>query len=208
MWQHDCWYCSLVVHGFYVAPETYGNPEDRHIRPGSLGLLRSCQRLYSDAIDVLYERNTFGMRSLGTLHLFLDSLVPKRLEHITSIYISPHVHPDYRGFETTFKLLATVPNLKRLCVELRGNLFRQPAWMKAKLLQAMCCVEQTEVYEVKIPWELVDLSDWLWACPFSLEGVYGEVIESGEREYLALLRNQRVDVRDWFFPGRKVLAEC
>ena len=37
------------------------------------------------------------------------------------------------------------------------------------------------MYEVKVPWELGGLSDLLWACPLSLEGVYGEAIESGER---------------------------
>ena len=201
MWKHDCWYCSLVVLGVHVPPESYGRPEDMYIRPGSLGLLRTCQRLYADAINVLYERNTFAMRSLGTLHLFLDSLVPQRLLHINSLHISPHIHSDHRTWETTFRLLSTIPNLKRLRVELRGDLLPKSPWLKARLLQAMCCVEQTEIYDVKVPWELEEIRDWIWACPFSLEGVYGEVIESGEKEYLALLRSQRVDIKDWFLSG-------
>jgi hypothetical protein len=203
MWKHDCWYCSLTVLGVHIAPESYGSPDDMYIRPGSLGLLRTCQRLYADAINILYECNTFAMRSLGTLHLFLDSLAPERLLHITSLYISPHVHSDHREWETTFRLLSTIPNLKRLRVELRGDLLPKSPWLKGRLLQAMCCVEQTEMYDVKVPWELEEIRDWIWACPFSLEGVYEEVIETGEKEYLALLRSQRVNVKDWFFPGCK-----
>jgi hypothetical protein len=62
----------------------------------------------------------------------------------------------------------------------------------------MCCIEQTDVHDFKVSWELEETRDCIEACPFTLEGTYGEVTESGEKEYLALLKRERIKVRDWF----------
>lgn len=146
------------------------------------------------------------MLSLGSLELFLGSLKTERREHVTSLYLSLMIHSNYREWEETWRMLARMRNLKNLRVELRGKLKEPEPWAKARLLQGMCCVEQTEVYEVKVPWELEETRDWVWACPFTLEGTYGEVFESGEKEYLAFLRRERIDLKDWLFPKLKTLA--
>jgi hypothetical protein len=45
----------------------------------------------------------------------------------------------------------------------------------------------------------------MWAMPFSLGDVHGEIAESGgEREYIELFKRNGVDVRGWLYPVAQV----
>ncbi|EGE04764.1 hypothetical protein TEQG_03937 [Trichophyton equinum CBS 127.97] len=56
---------------------------------GILSLLQSCRLMYTEAIEVLYARRTFSFEQPYTFLAFAHSILPQRLNAITSIEIAP-----------------------------------------------------------------------------------------------------------------------
>ncbi|KAL3485446.1 hypothetical protein BJX62DRAFT_242944 [Aspergillus germanicus] len=75
----------MVRSGHMVQPYLY-QPEPAH--PG-IGLLRVCRRIYSEAINILYEQNTFSL-NVHALNALPRTIIPTRLASIRTlrVYVS------------------------------------------------------------------------------------------------------------------------
>ena len=105
-------------------------------------LLRTCRRIYSEAIDLLYSANTFSFIDGPSLPRFLAAVIPPRRPGIHTIHIdanfswpnasllydTPSPGTDDRFRKEVWDTLAALPNLQYL--EFRIHPF--PARIKAK----------------------------------------------------------------------------
>ncbi|PGH15023.1 hypothetical protein AJ79_02705 [Helicocarpus griseus UAMH5409] len=90
------------------------NPEfESYMRGGELlSLLKSCRRIYSEAMDLLYSSNTFHFCHPKDLLALSSAILPQRMNSITSIHL--HFFPFYDTGLPEPRLSAVVGAMKHL----------------------------------------------------------------------------------------------
>ncbi|KAF2688149.1 hypothetical protein K458DRAFT_385719 [Lentithecium fluviatile CBS 122367] len=85
-----------------------------------IALLLSCQRIYSEALIILYERNIFHFRGGVTLPAFKQSIPAVQWNAIRKIHLStaysPFYHPNCN--RAGYKAPKTLPNWNQICEDL------------------------------------------------------------------------------------------
>ncbi|KAK2758284.1 hypothetical protein FQN54_004130 [Arachnomyces sp. PD_36] len=75
---HDCWGYTTHLGGYYSRPKHGFSERDG----GLLSLLKSCRKVYSEAIDILYTQNTFDFNHVDTILNLSTTILPYRLHSI------------------------------------------------------------------------------------------------------------------------------
>ncbi|KLJ06687.1 hypothetical protein EMPG_17825 [Blastomyces silverae] len=96
-----------------------------------LPLVKSCRRIYLEAINLLYSTNTFHFYHEDDFLAFSTATLPQRMEKLTSIHL--HYFPDYYSIASNPQLSAVIPtmtNLRRLDISFTAILGRRQssAW--------------------------------------------------------------------------------
>ncbi|KAI4094894.1 MAG: hypothetical protein LQ344_001939 [Seirophora lacunosa] len=111
----------------------FHDADTSHEERGIASLLRSCQQVYHEAIDVLYSSNTFDISDLGILKYFVQGVPPKRLALIRDLRVhwsmsllpssQPAPHKDFGGTWEMFWRIAMVElkGLRTVNIMLCGN---------------------------------------------------------------------------------------
>ena len=142
---HDCHYFNRVRYHDYcdgrltgmLSSEHHSHPTNRNDRDGLTNLLLTCRQILSEAIDLLYQKNTFIMHRYTTLLLFHGSLPPERFHSFRSLNLAwdyrvseaSSFPSDYRvqtNWQRAWTILAKLTKLQHLRVEFdiapyRGN---------------------------------------------------------------------------------------
>ncbi|KAJ5835865.1 hypothetical protein N7447_001891 [Penicillium robsamsonii] len=157
---HHCWGpLARRPVGNCITPMDYGsyyheNSEWRFDtrRVDFVPLLQSCRRVYSEAIDVIFQKNTFLFNHTNTIIEFTHTLLPQRASMIRTLQLS---FPDPGGlsWNRCCQVLATMlPNLKNLTIHLYPHVTnRLDDW-----LIPLHQIQQATVFDVLLikPWYL------------------------------------------------------
>ncbi|KAJ5773073.1 hypothetical protein N7457_007969 [Penicillium paradoxum] len=123
---HSCWgYAGRRPAGNCVATtqhESYYHKDSEWAsdsrRVDFVPLLQTCRKLYSEAIDMIYQKNTFLFNHTYTIIDFSHTLLSQRVSLIRTVQLS---FPDHGGptWDICCQVLATkMPHLKRLTIHL------------------------------------------------------------------------------------------
>ncbi|OCL03295.1 hypothetical protein AOQ84DRAFT_356975 [Glonium stellatum] len=128
-----------------------------------LPLLRTCRLVYSEAVDILYSRNTFRFEHLDTFIHFSTVILPSRFNSIRSLQIywyfkrdiylnSSFSYPPYdkATWEKACSILANIDALRYLTLTLGARSWHQTS--KDKLLQSLMQIQPRKRFEVTVPW--------------------------------------------------------
>lgn len=92
--QHACWnrQHTRKDHPTYGMPSLYS---DRDTGINVLPLLLTCRTIYSESINFLYSSWTFDFRHLDAVLKLAFSVLPQRLNAITSLHLDGVFHDNY-----------------------------------------------------------------------------------------------------------------
>ncbi|CDM35310.1 hypothetical protein DTO013E5_6739 [Penicillium roqueforti] len=180
---HHCW--GLLARrpgGNCITPMNYGSYYHENSewkfdtrRADFVPLLQTCRRLYSEVIDMIFQKNTFLFNHTDTIIDFSRTLLPQRLSMIRTLQLS---FPDPGGlsWNKCCQILATkLPGLKKLTIHLYPHVTnRLDDW-----LIPLHQIRQPTVFEVLLikPWYLDpqwEKSTGLVDAPFRFEITYVE----------------------------------
>ncbi|KAI9835241.1 MAG: hypothetical protein M1837_003879 [Sclerophora amabilis] len=136
-----------------------------------LPLLRSCRRVYSEAVGIIYEENTFRFHGLQDLDHFKAVILPPRWHAIRSLVIiyglhfylwsrdpnDPIVNPDLGQIKSSWKrtwgTIARMQGLKelRMTISLVGEILFPGHKEEAELYKPMRQVKGLDIFELTIP---------------------------------------------------------
>ncbi|PGH29079.1 hypothetical protein GX50_08173 [[Emmonsia] crescens] len=91
-----------------------------------LPLVKSCRRIYLEAIDLLYSSNTFHFYHEDDFLAFSSAILPQRINEITLIHL--HFFPDYYSILSCSQIptiVSAMKNLRRLEISFRTILGKQ-----------------------------------------------------------------------------------
>ncbi|KAJ0422009.1 hypothetical protein BJY00DRAFT_94417 [Aspergillus carlsbadensis] len=182
-WDHRCWVSRREAERKHEIPKgngvvKLGKHRGRGVVRIQLEVLRVCRRVYTEALPILYEKNTFALRSSSTISALPQHILPARLNSIRSIHFSTRAIftaltnsvaaypvPEW-SFNTTaswltaWGVLASMSGLRELVVTLDAewgyDLERTIPWLLGPMRGV--CVEEYRVLVV---------------CEVDLEGVIG-----------------------------------
>ncbi|KAJ5603702.1 hypothetical protein N7537_006658, partial [Penicillium hordei] len=155
-------------------------------RVNSVPLLQTCRRVYSEAIDIIFQKNTFLFNHTDTIIDFSHTLLPHRISLIRTLQLS---FPDPGGpsWNRCCQVLATkLPGLKTLTIHLYPHVTnRLDDW-----LISLHQIQQPTVFEVLLikPWYLDpqwEKSTGLVDAPFQFSIVdvqRGSLLKTKEKE--------------------------
>ncbi|KAG0158077.1 hypothetical protein PDIDSM_5590 [Penicillium digitatum] len=115
-------------------------------------LLQTCRRVYSETIDIIFQKNTFLFNHTDTIIDFSNTLLPQRMSLIRTLQLG---FPDPGGssWNRCCQVLATkLPNLKTLIIHLYPHVTnRLDDW-----LLPLHQIQQPAIFEVLLikPWYL------------------------------------------------------
>ncbi|OCK80181.1 hypothetical protein K432DRAFT_353504 [Lepidopterella palustris CBS 459.81] len=154
-------------------------------QPGAklLSLLKTCRLVYSEAIDILYSRNTFRLEHLDTLSHFSTITLPSRFNSIRSLHLYWYFYNDIFAdawftypprdlatWQKTCDILARMEGLRVLTITLGARRWEEAS--RVKLLQSMMKIRATKRFEVTVPWAWPGLDEVagerLEGMPFSI----------------------------------------
>ena len=156
---------------------------------------------HNEAANLLYTSNTISIRHIQLISQMRTGPFASRASLITSLHLSwtiswPTtwiVYPPVHGSSSTsqphqqptwlnaWQLLASFRGLKVLRVEFRN--YYPPdgeADRRVRLLNELCCIRQTKLFDVRVPWDLKDSGFIIQDAPFTLVGSDGKVCEWSE----------------------------
>ena len=158
--------------------------ELRHLgnRSAATSFLRSCRRIYSEAIEVLYSDNTFEILDAAGFVAFSVSVLPHRFDKICSLRLGqqvttiigsclikgPCTHgcspPNTTVWEQCWDLIANMRNLQELFVTLRNDrgIFLTND-EENQILEPLCRVTQPQIWHLSIT-----LADGFTAATFDM----------------------------------------
>ncbi|KAF4764431.1 hypothetical protein N7455_009948 [Penicillium solitum] len=115
-------------------------------------LLQTCRRIYFEAIDIIFQKNTFLFNHTDTIVDFSHTLLPHRMSLIRTLQLS---FPDPGGpsWNKCCQVLATkLPDLKTLTIHLYPHVTNRLDYWLISLHQ----IQQPTVFEVLLikPWYL------------------------------------------------------
>ncbi|KGO72455.1 hypothetical protein PITC_076320 [Penicillium italicum] len=157
---HHCW--GLVARrppGNCITPMNHGsyyheNSEWRidTKRTDFVPLLQTCRRVYSEAIDMVFQKNTFLFNHTDTVIDFSNTLLPQRMSLIRTLQLG-FPDPGNPSWERCCQVLATkLPGLKTLTIHLYPHVTNRLDYWLIPLHQ----IQQPTVFEVLLikPWYL------------------------------------------------------
>ncbi|KAF2835651.1 hypothetical protein M501DRAFT_997793 [Patellaria atrata CBS 101060] len=170
--RHFCWGYETESKEFINGdPELFSNTMgEGFTTPSSTGsllsLLKSCRRVYSEAISILYTRNIFAVKHIRTVIDLNHTILTSRLHQIRTLDLrwttqAPwHAENidnrttvyDKRTWEHVWSIIARMDGLRNLKVEIGGPGLLEPAHVLA-VLRPLYHVKQTNVF-------MVTIEDW------------------------------------------------
>jgi len=165
-------------------------PEGSAPEPGRLSLLKTCRQVYSEAIDILYARNSFDVNHLNSL-LYLSSTIPaQRLNTIRSLQLTWDfpcplytVHSTSRyppdtetTWEEVWRVIARMKGLRDIRVQLTiariyTNLILNS---EVRLLEPLRAVKPANVFEVHVSWPGREGMSEMKDVPFRIQRPRGQ----------------------------------
>lgn len=164
---HGCWGSTTgrvylgTTPGFYLQPRSSHGPRPANLLP----LLQTCRIVYTEAISILYEENTFDINHLDTILYLQRSVLLQRLNQIRSVslawdfrYATAASPPPYDldTWRHVCSVLATFTGLHELTMHLSGavdiGLGAHPKYRWVPLLGSLTCIKPKEKFDVYLPW--------------------------------------------------------
>lgn len=161
-----CWGMSLVD-GTLIKDLEKKLPA-RHL----LNMLRTCRRVYTETIGILYSRNTFDVNGPETMISLSQTLLPDRLNAIRSLQLTwAFFHPSHTVYDGDKILLTGDEALWKVCWVVVGGMKRvsdiriwlsmSPAVEAARqpeedLLKPLEGIGQKKRFEVQVSWKLLE----------------------------------------------------
>ncbi|KAJ5189526.1 hypothetical protein N7491_005855 [Penicillium cf. griseofulvum] len=157
---HHCW--GLLARrpvGNCITPMHYGSHYYENSEWGFdtrrvdfVPLLQTCRRVYSEVIDIIFQKNTFLFNHTDTIIDFSHTLLPQRVSMIRTLQFS---FPDPGGpsWNICCQVLATkLPGLKKLTIHLYPHVTNHLDYWLIPLHQ----IQQPTVFDVLLikPWYL------------------------------------------------------
>ncbi|KAJ5506393.1 hypothetical protein N7453_005350 [Penicillium expansum] len=198
---HHCW--GLIARrpaGNCITPKNYGsyyheNSEWRidPRRTDFVPLLQTCRRVYSEAIDMIFQKNTFLFNHTDTIIDFSNTLIPQRMNLIRTLQLG---FPDPGGpsWNRCCQVLATkLLGLKTLTIHLYPHVTNRLDYWLMPLHQ----IQQPTVFEVWLikPWYLDpqwEKSMGLVDAPFQFS-----IVDVQERSFLKTMDENMDDNSDF-----------
>jgi len=138
---------------------------------------------YSEAISILYSKNTFHFYDPGDIRHFARAILPQRLNTVTTVWMDwervfsifnkdnsrPRFnHEELKGWCETWAIIEGMEGLLDLKVTLRRHKFPVPKARRIKMCGPMMKVKHLRTFELIVPWN--DQNDWGFAAnaPFKI----------------------------------------
>ena len=159
----------------------YPTPEKARTDDGSVHLLRTCRKIYSEAIDILYQHTTFAFRNFknqDTLWHFSRTILPQRLNSIRKMHLTWFL--DYKHFlgcnplthwTQTCDILARMTGLQNLQISLDtvGLVLEDiDAERERNVLMPLKTITKTNIFSVRLWWHPFEPEELLKDAPFQL----------------------------------------
>ncbi|KAL2005626.1 hypothetical protein VTN00DRAFT_10119 [Thermoascus crustaceus] len=128
-----------------------------------LSLPRTCRRIYSETIDLLYSQNTFFFCDYDTILWFASTILPHRLAVIRSLeiewdcicFFDPRLQPpppyDRDTWFEVWRTLQAMPGLRELNVRI-WNGPKMSAETEAEVFKPLTEIRGLEKFELELPW--------------------------------------------------------
>lgn len=132
---------------------------------GALPLLRSCRKLYAEAIDTLYRSQTFEMASLERMILFSLTILPQRLNTVRWLHLTYNLRRcvhwddvlDFSEWRKGCGILLRMRALEQLRVDINDSLpFGFPPSPVEEILGPLTALTTIKEYEVRTNMPLPD----------------------------------------------------
>ncbi|MCJ1394375.1 hypothetical protein MMC18_007253 [Xylographa bjoerkii] len=163
---------------------------------GFTSLIKTCRKVYIEAINILYAQNDFYTRQADSIVHLSQTVLPHRLDLITSLHIyrcfpsALYESPENRGqlapydeatWEETWRIIADMKGLRVLRVTLFEFWRLRSRRSQTTFLEPLKAVEQADVFEVEVPWAVGDDEGpiGLGDVPFRI--LEGETVEAFRR---------------------------
>ncbi|MCJ1479384.1 hypothetical protein MMC13_008069 [Lambiella insularis] len=165
-WHHEC-YQPRLYKGYCNTPMKHATLPQKSPDQQLLPLLKTCRRIYTEAVGVLYSQNTFLAQCPDDILHLSQTLLPQRLNSITSLalywpsrtncYIAfnkgdfhtlPH---DILTWKKTWEIIGQMKGLRYLRVFVNASA-TQDAESEAKILEPLRTVVGPKVFEVDVSW--------------------------------------------------------
>lgn len=110
---------NLWIMWYVNDPKCVPQAQSQGTRGSLLPFLQSCRRVYIEAIDMLYNGNTFHFYHEDDLHDFRATILKKRAERIGGLVLHC-IHPLARALDSV-RLLEGFRGLRRLEIKIERN---------------------------------------------------------------------------------------
>jgi hypothetical protein len=165
----ECCWGTVDAANIWAPLSGQTEPTDGDIIP----FLQTCRQVYSEAIEFLYSTNTFSISDLDCLRYLSCTVLPCRFQMIQKIQLEwsltwpiydsiaqnlllmvPVLYPphDEATWEATWRIIAEMPNLKKLLVSLvHFEGFNDPECEK-KIFAPLMKVSRPTEFQVVVTW--------------------------------------------------------
>ena len=138
---------------------------------------------YSEAIDVLYSRNSFHFYDPGDIRYFGRTILPQRLDAVHSVMmdwerafsifnpnnaIAKQNNFEWNAWREAWGIIAQMKGLLDLRIFLKKHDFEVSKERRMKMCKPLMEIKGLRVFEVIVPWD--DDNDWEFAkgAPFKI----------------------------------------
>ena len=175
---HECWGMEVRGSTLYHGPFDKSRCNDRD---GLLNLSKSCRRIYSETIDLIYTGNVFDTNAPLCMNLLFDTVLPHRFNMIRSLETSwkisakwfteqPSPSQEKHEYDRAWLILFGMENLRKLSVELSVASF-YPSMTQAiekNIFMLPWKVELPQKWELVTNWHLGDSGTDVNGAPFRI----------------------------------------
>ncbi|MCJ1436088.1 hypothetical protein MMC27_005466 [Xylographa pallens] len=134
---------------------------------GFTSLIKTCRKVYIEAINILYVQNDFYTRQADSIVHLYNTVLPHRLNLISSLHIyrsfpsalyqsednKDQLAPyDEATWEETWRIIAGMKGLHILRVTLFEFWRLRSRTSQTRFLEPLKAVKQADVFEVEVPW--------------------------------------------------------
>ncbi len=148
---------------------------------GVLSILKSCRKLYAEAIDTLYQSQTFALANLETMILFSVTILPQRLNVVRSLQLTYKLGncgrwnevEDLSEWRRVCGILSSMRALEELRVDIKDRIANVFHPLHEDVLRPLTALTAVTEFEVRINWSSADDPS------FQGEGVPFRLVELG-----------------------------